>query len=768
MRSALSMLMVLCLTLTAFGQTPGTVQYPTSQDTAATLFETADNAATVLTLSITSGATFANVTSTTKFPSTGSLVIDSEVIYYTGKTGTSFTGLLRGRVGTTAAAHASGAQVRAPILAAHHAAQSSAIIATQGKLGTGASTPSAGTVLKGTGAGSSAWGALEAGDIPSLDASKITTGTLSNSRTTATSANTPASIVARDANGDFIARNVIATNLSGNGAGITGLTGATGGVSNTGSTTIAADADANGVGKVSLQTGGVERVGVEADGTVSIPGGLAVYDRGGAVYNVKAYGALGNGSTNDTTAIQDLIDDVGTAGGGVIFFPPGTYKVSSLAVEANKVQLVGAGRGLSIIATNSTTANVITVGASTRRDDVAITGFSFVPSVTRSAGADIFAGNFLRLTLRGLQFSAPYDAIILGQAANQSYNPTVDDIQPANGISNGSKHVFLKLVNVLDGQFTNISIIALADSTGIWLEGGCEGHQFTNLHVATGDDVTVQTQGQGLLIENTIGGTPPRYNRFTNALFDLFYVNANIKQGQQTHFANCWFGGAKGPAGVIHGVTGAAVADSATGTTFSGGQAHNNNKNGMIVRGPGYLSLSGFNIVGNNRLMAASSVDTAGLVLDMDSGGSTTVMGCIIGKDMQGHPTQPQHYGIWITNRASDAYFTIDGNILINNTTGPVNNLLGLGGGHKFRDNLGYATESSGTGSVASGATTAVVTHSLSLTPAAADIQITPTNFSTNNVRYRVSAVSSTTFTVETSGDPGASGFAFSWAARVQ
>ena len=48
--------------------------------------------------------------------------------------------------------------------------------------------------------------ALVATDIPNLDTSKITTGTLANARTTATSANTASAIVARDASGDFIAR----------------------------------------------------------------------------------------------------------------------------------------------------------------------------------------------------------------------------------------------------------------------------------------------------------------------------------------------------------------------------------------------------------------------------------------------------------------------------------------------------------------------------------------------------------------------------------
>ncbi len=54
--------------------------------------------------------------------------------------------------------------------------------------------------------------------------------------------------------------------------------------------------------------------------------------------NVKMFGAIGDGTTNDTTAIQTAIDAAGTAGGGVVFFPPGIYKTTStLNINKNGV-----------------------------------------------------------------------------------------------------------------------------------------------------------------------------------------------------------------------------------------------------------------------------------------------------------------------------------------------------------------------------------------------------------------------------------------------
>lgn len=48
----------------------------------------------------------------------------------------------------------------------------------------------------------------------------------------------------------------------------------------------------------------------------------------GDVVNVKDYGALGDNTTDDTSAIQAAITAALTSSGGVIFFPGGTYKIT--------------------------------------------------------------------------------------------------------------------------------------------------------------------------------------------------------------------------------------------------------------------------------------------------------------------------------------------------------------------------------------------------------------------------------------------------------
>ena len=175
--TALHLMLAAALGVTAAAQgIPGQANFPDSIDTPTGLYEAKDNSATALTETLGASDTTATVTSTDSFPATGAWVVDSEVVYYTGKTSTTFTGLIRAQGGTTAASHSSGAGVRGVILAAYHERHSTAIINTQTKLGAGASTPAAGKYLRGTGTGTSAW--LD----PELDASAITTGALPDSR----------------------------------------------------------------------------------------------------------------------------------------------------------------------------------------------------------------------------------------------------------------------------------------------------------------------------------------------------------------------------------------------------------------------------------------------------------------------------------------------------------------------------------------------------------------------------------------------------------
>ncbi len=61
------------------------------------------------------------------------------------------------------------------------------------------------------------------------------------------------------------------------------------------------------------------------------------------VYDVKAHGAKADGTTLDTAAINAAIDAVAAAGGGTVYFPPGTYLSGSIRLKSNLTLYLEAG-----------------------------------------------------------------------------------------------------------------------------------------------------------------------------------------------------------------------------------------------------------------------------------------------------------------------------------------------------------------------------------------------------------------------------------------
>ncbi len=77
------------------------------------------------------------------------------------------------------------------------------------------------------------------------------------------------------------------------------------------------------------------------------------------IVNVKDYGAKGDGSTDDTTAIQNAVN---AATNAVVYFPAGTYIISSTITIGSNATIVGINKTKSIIKRSATmTGNTFTV-----------------------------------------------------------------------------------------------------------------------------------------------------------------------------------------------------------------------------------------------------------------------------------------------------------------------------------------------------------------------------------------------------------------------
>lgn len=111
----------------------------------------------------------------------------------------------------------------------------------------------------------------------------------------------------------------------------------------------------------------------------------------GMFINVKdpAYGAVGNGVTNDTTAIMAAIAAAQTAGGAIVFFPPGTYQVTNLDPSVVDVWLMGCGEEASILRSNSATTNLLKFTDNTAASSKRISSLGFAATAAHESFIDI-------------------------------------------------------------------------------------------------------------------------------------------------------------------------------------------------------------------------------------------------------------------------------------------------------------------------------------------------------------------------------------------
>ena len=101
------------------------------------------------------------------------------------------------------------------------------------------------------------------------------------------------------------------------------------------------------------------------------------------VFNVKNYGATGDGSTDDTSFISAAITAAAVSG-GVVFFPPGTYRVTSVLTISEDVSLVGgSGETTAILMDHASNELINTSGSSSYEGNV-IEGLRLAASVSNS------------------------------------------------------------------------------------------------------------------------------------------------------------------------------------------------------------------------------------------------------------------------------------------------------------------------------------------------------------------------------------------------
>lgn len=182
-----------------------------------------------------------------------------------------------------------------------------------------------------------------------------------------------------------------------------------------------------------------------------------------------AYGAVGNGTTDDTASIQSAINAAVTAGGGIVYFPPGTYKCAgTLTVSSGKIILLGASPTASILKQYTSGTTLVDCTAS----GVTINGIGFDRNGTG------ITGNYVKVT-------ANTDVVIFN-CIFAGFNGTC--LSATTGSIKATNCKFA--VTETGGQFS-------VGTTGTFFYTSCE---FTCSAAATGNVFGMTSSGQTILV----------------------------------------------------------------------------------------------------------------------------------------------------------------------------------------------------------------------------------------------------------------------------
>lgn len=143
------------------------------------------------------------------------------------------------------------------------------------------------------------------------------------------------------------------------------------------------------------------RIPVGSSSNVGI--GEAVRAFYGVLYNVRAptFGAEGDGTTDDATAIAAAIAACSAAGGGIVFFPAGTYRITSELAIPNNVSLWGAGANAVAILVDHASANAINFSGATAYYSQELAGMR-ISAQQSNSGSCVVVGANAKVVLRDL------------------------------------------------------------------------------------------------------------------------------------------------------------------------------------------------------------------------------------------------------------------------------------------------------------------------------------------------------------------------------
>lgn len=356
---------------------------------------------------------------------------------------------------------------------------------------------------------------------------------------------------------------------------------------------------------------------------------------GSVIFNVKDYGADGDGINNDTAAIARAATAAKQNGGGIVRFPPGIYLVDGIDVSGlNNVTFQGSGADSTFIRTTSPTADIFT--STTPNRWLRYENFAVDSSVTRTTGAHFkFTTGQYRIVFNDLKLKDWVNGIVL-ETFEQCWITRCQIAEPDGA---GTAISVGKAADAAQGANLNIVDCFIRGTNGPDGVGGVEVGDY-GVGIYDADAVFMMNTDVGgnritdlLIAPNTRSAN----HYFSQCFFDATTLGPSISMEgagvkQEITFTGCWIGGAGQNAGGANDVPGLWVKNIGTYRTlqFTGCRFHINKGSGVKYEpAGGDATFTGclFSFNGQGGVPG----DNHGFYLNSGVGDSAHIVGCTFG-----------------------------------------------------------------------------------------------------------------------------------------
>lgn len=487
------------------------------------------------------------------------------------------------------------------------------------------------------------------------------------------------------------------------------------------------------------------------------------------MFNVRDFGAVGDGSTDDTQAIQACINaaqqvaNTNPEQGSAVLIPSGRYLIDGgpLLVSEGRIAIYGEGPSQTRLRTSLATASIIKVEgpASASVLEIAIEGIGFEGTNSNITGGqlvelvNVVGGWFCDLKIDNF-----HDGISF-QGGNRCFfsNIIVSDNGRITGVGNAA--ILLGGTTstgvASDVHFDNLQILANAGS-GIYHQysiflRGFDGVYITNSHLIDGafGIVVSPTSNAGenyatsLLVSNT-------YFDKTSGSAHLEIQGGGAVAYHDFQFSNCYFRESGNDA--VHFASLSQIPEfiSFVGCVFRT-NAGSSIKVDETVNPPKNVQIVGCIFDGNNTAGGATDGDLFVRGENWLIAANTITGGSVAGT------------AIWLRSECTNS--RVSETNLRASLAG--SRLKNDGTGNRFSAIDGVALKTTGAVTISNPSKTATVTHGLAWAPAASDVSITPTAANANVARWWISGITATQFTINLDVAPTTSAV-FSWSANLQ